>query len=132
MRGKLETFVETFAEKINSGHFLEIPGRVIGRRLAGTGGPCSVCAVDLGVDGAVVVTKAEDSVSGIRQDGRERVGSAPPWPVEHLRLKLAKFVLQIGELVGEGLKASLAGRTFETQVCQIRASDRGTRWGGSQ
>ena len=23
--------------------------------------PCSVCAVDLGVDGAVVVTKAEDS-----------------------------------------------------------------------
>ena len=78
-------------------------------------------------------------VSGIRQDGRERVGSAPPWPVEHLRLKLAwtflslpehfyhclnifiivwtfafvistfhffiftKLVLQIGELVGEGL-----------------------------
>ena len=23
--------------------------------------PCSVCAIDLGVDGAVVVTKAEDS-----------------------------------------------------------------------
>ena len=30
--------------------------------------PCSVCAVDLGVDGAVVVTKAEDSetFTGVR------------------------------------------------------------------
>merc|ERR1719341_1391747 len=70
--------------------------------LAGTGSPCSVCAVDLGVDGAVVVPQAEDSVSCIRQDRGERVGPGP-WTVKHLGLQLAKLVLQVGKLVGKGL-----------------------------
>ena len=29
--------------------------------------PCSVCAVDLGVDGAVIVTQAEDSAMALDQ-----------------------------------------------------------------
>merc|ERR1719397_2293531 len=66
-------------------------------------GPCSVCAIDLGVDGAVVVTQAEDSVSCIRQDRGERVSPAPPWTIKHLRLKLAKLMLQVRELVRKGL-----------------------------
>jgi len=105
--GTLETFVETFGE----GTFLNILWKILSRKfagwkeggLAGTGGPCSVCAVDLGVDGAVVVTQAEDSVSCIRQDRGERVRPAPPWTIKHLRLKLAKLVLQVRELVRKGL-----------------------------
>jgi hypothetical protein len=39
----------------------------------------------------------------IRQDGSEGLGPGPARPVEHLGLELAELVLEVGELVGQGL-----------------------------
>ena len=65
--------------------------------------PVPVGAVDLGVHGVVVVAGGEDAVVGLGEDGGEGSKAGPLWPVEHLRLELGELVLQVGELVGQGL-----------------------------
>lgn len=62
-----------------------------------------VCAVDLGVHGAVAVAGGEDAVVGLGQDRGKGGQTGSPWPVEHLGLELGELVLQVGEAVGHGL-----------------------------
>ena len=40
---------------------------------------------------------------GIGQDGGQGLGGALLWPVEHLRLELGELVLQLGEVIGQGV-----------------------------
>ena len=68
-----------------------------------TGGPGAVSAVDLGVDGQVVVTGRVDPVVGVGQDRGQGLGGALPRPVEHLGLELGELVLQLGEVIGQSL-----------------------------
>jgi hypothetical protein len=55
------------------------------------------------VHGVVRVSGGEDPVVGVWQDGGEGLHSALPRPVEHLRLELGELVLQLGEVVGQGV-----------------------------
>lgn len=66
-------------------------------------GPGPVGAVDFRVHGVVGVAGGEDAVVGVGEDGGQRLGGALPRPVEHLRLELGELVLEVGEVVGEGL-----------------------------
>ena len=71
--------------------------------LGEAGAPGPVGAVDLGVDGHVVVAGGEDAVVGVGQDGGEGLGRALPGLVEHLALELGELVLEVGVVVGQGL-----------------------------
>jgi hypothetical protein len=42
-------------------------------------------------------------VMRIRKDGSEGLSPGPTRPVEHLGLEFAELVLEVGELVGQGL-----------------------------
>merc|ERR1719481_1999398 len=82
-------------------------------------GSCSVCSIDLSMDWAVGITKAEDSVSCIWQYRRERVCSTSARTVEHLGLQFAKLVLEVGEIIGKGLND---GRVPCARDCFFRGS----------
>jgi hypothetical protein len=81
----------------------KLGGRFSVDYLGVSGGPRAVGAVDLGVHGQVAEAGREDPVVGVGQDGRERLGRPLPRPVEHLRLQLGELVLQLGEVVGQGV-----------------------------
>jgi len=76
----------------------EVKSPVLSASIPGPVGP-----IDLGVDRAIRITHAENSITSIRQDRGQRVSSSPPWAVEHLGLEFAEFVLQVGELIRKGL-----------------------------
>ena len=65
--------------------------------------PWTVCAVDLCVYGHVVVSGGENPVVGVGQDGSQRLTGALLGFVKHLGLQLAEFVLEVGEVIGEGV-----------------------------
>ena len=68
----------------------------------------------------------ERPISSIRQDGGQGVGPEPPRPVEHLGLQLAELVLQVGELVGQGLDD---GRVPGADGCVVRGAQVLGPWG---
>ena len=53
--------------------------------------------------GVVVVAGGEDAIVGLGEDGGEGSEAGSLWPVEHLRLELGEFVLQVGKFVGQRL-----------------------------
>lgn len=55
------------------------------------------------MDGAVSVTDSVDAVVGVRQDWGQGNESGSLWPVEHLGLEPGELVLQVGEVLGQGL-----------------------------
>lgn len=71
--------------------------------LGGSSSPSSVSSIDLSVDWEVVVAKGKDSIMGVGKNGGKRFSSPPAWTVKHLGLEFSKLVLEVGEVVGEGL-----------------------------
>jgi len=55
------------------------------------------------VDGVVVESGGEDAVVGIGQDGGQGDEAGSLWPVKHLGLEPGELVLEVGEVLGEGL-----------------------------
>ena len=55
------------------------------------------------MDGVVVESGGEDAVIGIGQDGGQGDEAGSLWPVEHLGLEPGELVLEVGEVLGEGL-----------------------------
>jgi len=55
------------------------------------------------VDGVVVEARGEDAVIGIGQHGGQGGQAGSLWPVEHLGLEPGKLVLEVGEVLGQGL-----------------------------
>lgn len=91
-------------------------GRVVVHRLDHAGRPGTVSAVDLGVDGSVGVAGGEDAVVGVGEDGGEGLHGALSRPVEHLGLELGELVLEVGEVVGEGVDDRGVHRSVEAVV----------------
>ena len=80
------------------------------------GRPGAVGAVDLGVDGGVGIAGGEDAVVRVGEDGGEGLDGALPRPVEHLGLELGELVLEVGEVVGEGVDDRGVHRSVEAVV----------------
>jgi len=55
------------------------------------------------VNGVVTVSGGVDAVVSVGQDGGQRLGSAFPRLIEHLRFELGKLVLQVGKVLRKGL-----------------------------
>ena len=55
------------------------------------------------MDGVVVEAGSEDAVVGIGQNGGQGDEAGSLWPVEHLGLEPGELVLEVGELLGQGL-----------------------------
>jgi len=55
------------------------------------------------VDGVVVEAGSEDAVVGIGQNGGQGDEAGSLWPVEHLGLEPGELVLEVGEILGQGL-----------------------------